>query len=337
MDQTCRVGGLPPFNKDHCPGPCDLHALKKGIARFDSPLNPSVVYRRGQKIRVTYQRNNHGPGGFTRLSIVPWNQMMNKQVHKRNAFHYSCWGANAVIAKRSQKGLDNMRFSLVGNDGEEHRFPPAFYVTNAIIPDCIPDGCYVFGWVWFGGTGSDVHTAARQQKPLPYGFFGDYYSCSSIRIQGGKPLRRTCSKRFVNDMSKYSSKGCMSSTDEVGVCAREPCRKLGFYRKPREFAKSKAPLLHSHYFSGRGYDAKKTCSNGNNVGMSACHCMNLGFWCAPDIARRTKGACAAKKKYKSQKSSCRVECCKFCRSSKHAYCGSQLVRGFMRRMGKQCK
>lgn len=325
------------MDKDNCPGPCELHAWEKGFARFDSPMHPARVYRRGEKVRISYQRNNHGPGGFTRLSLVPWNQMMNKEVHKRNAFHYSCWGAHPVKLPKTRIGKDDMRFSFDGTDGDDHHFPISHYVTYATIPDCIPDGCYIFGWVWFGGTGSSITTANGIQEPTPYGIFGDYYSCSSVRIQGGRPLKKKCDKKFVNDMARYSKSGCMSTADDVGVCAREPCRKTGKYQKPREFANNNPPALYSHYYSGAGYNAKATCSQGDDVGMSSCHCVDLGYWCGVDLAKRTKGNCKARTKFIRQPMECRVSCCKFCRKNRnHAYCRGALVRSFLQRMGPKC-
>lgn len=296
------------------------------------------MYKRGQKVSIKYQRNNHGPGGFTRLTLVPWKDMMNKRVHTRNAFHFSCWGANAVRATGSQKQKDNMRFIIAGNDGEDHRFPISFYVTHATIPDCIPDGAYVLGWVWYGGTGSPVVSAGRQQEPLPYGFFADYWGCSSVHIRGGKPLKTKCEKKFVNDMSKYSKDGCMAMNNRPGVCKREPCTVLGSYRKPAEFVKGKAPPLYKHYFSGPGYDAKKIATGGDYAGQSSCHCLAMNWKCPPEIARNTRGACSSRSKLIRQKPQCIEKCCKWCLKNRgHAYCKGALVRNLNRRLGWNCK
>lgn len=332
--QTCRLGGIP---NDDCPGPCNKHALDKGHALFDSPQRAARTWKRGQAVNIKYQRNNHGPGGFTRLTLVPWKFMMNKRIHTRNAFHFSCWGANAVGATRTQTQKDNMRFSIAGNDGEEHRFRTAFYSTRAVVPDCIPDGAYVLGWVWYGGTGSPVSSSARQQEPLPYGFFADYWACASVHIKGGKPLKQKCSKRFVNDMGKYSKDGCMAMNNRPGVCNREPCMNLGSYRKPAEFARGKAPPLYSRYFSGPGYDAKKAANTGDYAGQSACHCLALNWDCVPEISRYTKGACLPRSKLIRQKDQCITSCCKWClKNRNHAYCKGQLVRNLNRRLGRKC-
>lgn len=262
---------------------------------------------------------------------------MNKRVHTRNAFHFSCWGARAVRATYAQTQKDNMRFVTTGNDGEQHNKGKGFYVTHATIPACIPDGAYVFGWSWFGGTGTRVMVGAGQQRPNNYGFFADYWSCSSVQIRGGVPLREKCEKKFVNDMTKYSKAGCMAMNNRPGVCSYEPCRVTGTYRKPAEFVKGKAPPLLKKYFSGPGYDAKKLLTAGDYAGQSACHCLSMNFRCVPEIAKTTKGACLPKSKLTKQKPQCAVACCKWClKNRNHAYCKMNMIRNINSRMGRSC-
>ncbi|CAN8069705.1 unnamed protein product [Agarophyton chilense] len=250
MSQTCRVGGEPQFGLLNCPGPCDLSSIhgRYHYSNYGSSENPARVFRRGEQATIKYQRNNHAPGGFIRLSLVPPNQIMDKDVHKRNAFHYSCWGANPVQAARNELDTDRFGFTFIGSDGEQHGEPKGYYTSQIIIPNCIPDGDYVLGWVWYGGTGGSV-LGNYPQAPKPWGYFGDYWSCSFVRVQGGTPLAESCHSAFVNDMSQYSDAGCMSANDEPGVCASEPCKITGRYQKPRAFKDGAQPApLRPEYF-----------------------------------------------------------------------------------------
>lgn len=51
--RDCKVGG---FVRSNCRGPCDLTYIKR--ARYNGPNNPAATYRRGQKVRIAYNRNN---------------------------------------------------------------------------------------------------------------------------------------------------------------------------------------------------------------------------------------------------------------------------------------
>lgn len=238
--QVCYLGGVSEHDIGTCPGPCDLKAIQGGFANYDSPDKPAAVYRRGQRIRIKYQRNNHGPGGFVRLTLVAPRHMMNKTNHARNAFHWSCFGANVHVVRPREKLMDKWGFSLVGNDGRNHKLRRAYYLTYVRLPAVVPDGSYVLGWAWFGGTGGPV-TANKVQKPSDRGYFGDYWSCSFIEVRGGVPLKGTHSRVFQNDMQQFSRKGCMSANDAPGVCTYEPCIEEAFYRRPHPFINGKKP------------------------------------------------------------------------------------------------
>lgn len=219
-----------------------MRAIEGNFANFDSPDKPAGRYRRGQRITIKYQRNNHGPGGFIRLTLVHPQDMMNKKAHTRNAFHYSCWGAKPVVARPDQLWKDQYGFSIVGNDGEQHQFVPAYYTTTFTIPPVVPDGKYVLGWVWYGGIGGPV-LSNKPQKPTTFGYFGDYWSCSFVEVKGGIPLKSKYKPIFKNDMSQFSTEGCMSANDAPGVCTYEPCYVTGTYQKPRPFKNGRNPLL----------------------------------------------------------------------------------------------
>ncbi|CAN8066953.1 unnamed protein product, partial [Agarophyton chilense] len=279
---TCRLGGERAFGIDDCRGPCDLRAIRgaRRRANFWSPAHPAATYARGQKVVIKYTRNNHGPGGFVRLSLVTPAQMMDRGAHGRNAFHYSCWGARPVLAARAELRKDRFGFSMIGSDGEQHGFGKGYYMTTVNIPTVVPDGNYVLAWAWFGGTGGGLRSGTKAQFPSSHGYFGDYYSCSFVRIRGG--VRSTSYRpRFINDMRKFSSAGCMSTTDRPGPCAREPCYKRAFFRRPASFARGRSPraLTPANFGGVTKRPAKrrrKAPRSDRTAAAAACGCLAAG-------------------------------------------------------------
>lgn len=325
------MGGNP--NPGTCRGPCDLRAIEGRFANFYSPDTPAAVYRRGERVHIKYQRNNHGPGGFVRHTLLPPDQMMDKAAHERNAFSYNCFGANPVQASSSELGADKWGFSLVGNDGK--KVAPGYYVSTVTIPDVVPDGKYVLGWVWYGGTGGDVSNEPYTQDPWWKGYFGDYWSCSFVEIRGGNDLVSTYTPVFDNDLSQFSEEGCMSANDSPGVCTDEPCIVKGRYMKPRPFKDGRVPpALTTDNFggfqraeteeeevepldidprSGTGPVAVDRDSADFRVMKSTCQCIALGTRCRRRTAKKTKGYCEKLAAPESQLSGCRNTCCNFCK------------------------
>jgi len=142
----CRIGGVSPKK---CGGPCRIERLQPSPHKINyfPPNKPAAVWKRGQKVTVKYARNNHAPGGFVRLTLVPVENMMDKKIHTRNAFHFSCWGAHPKQASSNEKTRDKWGFSLVGSDGREKGVAAGYYTELITIPDVVPDGEYIFGWV----------------------------------------------------------------------------------------------------------------------------------------------------------------------------------------------
>eukprot|EP00177_Eucheuma_denticulatum_P000510 GFKZ01000902.1.p2 GENE.GFKZ01000902.1~~GFKZ01000902.1.p2 ORF type:complete len:389 (-),score=43.37 GFKZ01000902.1:317-1432(-) len=334
--KVCRMGGHP--NPGYCSGPCDTTALKGRFANFESPSHPAAIYRRGQKVVIKYQRNNHGPGGFVRHSLVPVSQMMSHDAHTRNAFAFSCFGATPVVATREDRQVRNFGFSIVGNDGKTA--PTGYYVSTVEIPDVVPDGDYVLGWVWYGGTGGGVSNTPYTEEPWWKGYFGDYWTCSFVRIQGGKPLASRYERVFDNDMPQFSDEGCMSANDAPGVCTWEPCIVYGRYQKPREFTQEGGPgyLTRANFVtgglsdrSGGGDDddeEEEYVPPDNNPpdfsgqptrdlefyrAKRACRCINESEACGRTVAGRTGGKCEAKTSYLEQSAGCVRSCCDLCR------------------------
>lgn len=242
------MGGEAHIGVENCQGPCDLRAIVSGRANYDSPEKPAAVYSRGQNATVKYERNSHGPGGFIRLTIVPVEEMMDKAAHARNAFHYSCWGANPVIAEPEEIEIDEYGFNIIGTDGKYHNFTKGYYAVNITIPPCIPDGNYVLGWVYYGGTGT-VMSGNEPQAASLFGYFGDYWSCSYIRVEGGVDVAAECAPVFVNDQAQFFADGCASAHDAPGGCSLEPCHVIGEVQKPSPFKNGSipTPLTPTHF------------------------------------------------------------------------------------------
>lgn len=223
------MGGI-----ETCPGPCDVRSLQGSLNNFASPARPAAVYKRGQRVTIKYQRNNHGPGGFVRHSLVPIDKMMDKNVHAKLAFHFGCWGGNPKAAKPSELGRDSQGFSLVGGDGALHTLPISYYTTSIVIPPVVPDGKYVLGWTWYGGIGGSIK-GNQPANPNPKGLFADYWSCSFVEIRGGDALKQKYAPVFKPEYQQHWKGGCYSANDRPGVCVYEPCRTPGKIQKPKEF------------------------------------------------------------------------------------------------------
>lgn len=256
------MGGI-----EECPGPCDVRPIQ-GRSPFTSPQRPAAVYKRGQRVTIKYQRNNHGPGGFVRHTLVPINKMMDKKAHENNAFHFGCWGADPVAAKPSEMGRDTLGFSLVGGDGKLHNLPISYYTTVITIPPVVPDGKYVLGWTWYGGIGGSIHKNLPR-NPNPQGHFADYWSCSFVEIRGGEPVKQKYTPVFVPAYQKYWRGGCYSMNDRPGVCIYEPCRNKGSIMKPKEFQGKTPQPLTPQNFKGSGLMAIPTPVPESNVKTTA--------------------------------------------------------------------
>lgn len=210
----CRAGGGRPRN---CFGPCpalDTYGGPTGI----SPRRPAATWRRGEQRTVTWHRNNHGKGesGFVRLTLVPVNKMMDRRAHEKFTFQISCWSSGLHKCKSRNK-------HVCGNDKEGMA-----YKAPITVPTAYPDGVYVLGWAWYGG--GDFKGDS---------FFGDYYSCSFVKITGGAPVSSASRPVFSPGYKTRYSDGCLSSTDRVGVCRTEPCRGHRMQkRRPRDLPRS---------------------------------------------------------------------------------------------------
>ena len=279
-----------------------------------------------------------------RLSLVPPSKMMSKKEHEKNAFYYSCWGANSVKAPPSELKDMESGFSMIGTDANQHHLAPGYYTTRVTIPAVVPDGDYVLGWVWFGGTaGGEIENVGRARaQPAPWGYFSDYWSCAYVRIQGGAPLKSHHVPIFDNDMTQFSAEGCMSANDFPGVCSYEPCRVKGKYQKPRPFANGRTPrALTPRDFGGasrgvqqrraptkappgrsaprRTASAPRRTANPKNLSQEmrvrrrCCKCLGQNGGCWRELARKTRNYCKGRTPALKQPTICKQACCVFCK------------------------
>lgn len=278
---VCRQGDKSLRNKRYCEGPCNLRNLRvtdaevsqirRGIdifakrtsqlprALFYPPNKPAATYKRGQTITVKYTRNNHGPGGFERYTLVPLRfNWMNKAVHSKLAIHFSCWGENPKTAAPNELEKSKFGVSLVGTDGRAHKFPKGYYVTRLTIPEVVPDGKYILGWSWYGGCFNSVKGNTPQEPGTTSGFT-DFWSCSFIEVRGGKPLVKEYKPVFFG--SRFATprgSACRSGSDSLGHCRKEPCKKKCEYMKPKEFQGDGPRTLTPVDFGYMGKDESST-------------------------------------------------------------------------------
>lgn len=229
----CRIGapddipGLQPMN---CPGPCGTGNVEANGGVFFNPSAPSTLFRRGETVFMKWTRNNH-QSGFVRFTLVPKQDRMDNAMHDKFSFHYACWEAGKTNCAQQE---------FCGTDQERIRFQ-----TPVEIPRVFPDGEYVLGWSWYGGT--------RFRDGGPKAEYGDYYSCANIVIEGsvdenGQPNSDGPIEQYTPVFIPGLESGmstCFASVSQLGICASEPCyaRYPGEERVPAQFAKGSPPAI----------------------------------------------------------------------------------------------
>lgn len=94
-------------------------------------------------------------------------------------------------------------------------------------------------------------------------YFGDYYSCSYVTIRGGD-FEDVCHPVFEPEKGRTT---CLSSTNRLGVCVREPCfTSSGREMVPAQFERGTPPP----FFAPIGFKPRHTSSMGSQEqgGMS---------------------------------------------------------------------
>lgn len=189
-NRRCRRG--PDLSIDNCGGPC----IDRSSWKYNKD-EPTTTWSRGSKQKVRWARNNHKTG-LVRLSLVPVKLRESHAAHEKFTFQYSCFetGEQDCKSKEYDCGTDSR-----------------LYETEVKVPR-VKDGLYVLGWSWYGGFSTNG-------KGDFYEFFGDYYSCSYIRIKGGKKSSKKWKRPKFKPGNKL--KRCEALTNKLGVCAVEPC------------------------------------------------------------------------------------------------------------------
>lgn len=240
-EETCRIGGPPGFEAN-CPGPCPNRHFRED----KTPDMPSRTWKRGEKVEVRWTKNNH-LDGFTRLALVPLDEMWDKGAHQKYAFYFGCWSDGEFECNEFERHRDCYfdRDNLA-------------YKKTITVPTIYPDGVYVLGWVWYGGGKG-------------FGSFGDYYDCAYVEVKGG-PTEDSFPATF--DASKGS---CMSSSEYPGQCATEPCHADNWSKRtiPGDF-RNGAPMLHKWWYDEalKRPDNRVDVSRHNDFGISGIRIMD---------------------------------------------------------------
>ncbi|CAN8072578.1 unnamed protein product [Agarophyton chilense] len=244
----CRVGAQQ--GRD-CYGPCPR---ADDYGRLNHPWinehNPAQTWKRGDVVNIRWHRDNHDGTGFVRLVLVPVDKMMDKTAHDQYAFHFSCM--NEGLHRCSDRSFDTC-----GNDAEGMAWQKLVQV-----PTSYPDGVYVLGWSWYGG--GDYRAMS---------FFGDYYSCSFVEIKGGVAVTESYEP-------KWDGSTCVSATDRLGICWKEPCHVGRMYEmEPFEFKDGTKPQAIQRSWFGEQHDNgdhDHSRSSGSSVSLGSGASVSIG-------------------------------------------------------------
>lgn len=187
----------------------------------NSADEPAAIWKRGEKVTINWARNNHRTG-IIRFAIVPVKRKMDREAHRKLALYHGCFDQGEYQCKKDPE--------LCGADIKGYG-----YRRNFTIPTIYPDGLYVFALVWYGG----IHSPLSERR-----FFSDYWSCSHIRIEGGKSVGGTFRPFYDPGNNLQASKHhgmCLTGIDEPGVCPHSGCRGPYFHGLPKEYQDGKMP------------------------------------------------------------------------------------------------
>lgn len=168
-----------------------------------------------------WSHNNHYPSGLLKFSIVPLEDKCDGAKHKALSFYYTCWDRGEYDCTKEDLCHTDTKGSGWSGDIK--------------IPDVLPDGEYIIGWLWYGG--------GKKEGGKMTGQWSDYYSCSHVTIKGGSMGKSWEVVFNPADSESAPQGGCLTASDEVGPCAKgEPCRsKPLFVGPPAEFKDGKKP------------------------------------------------------------------------------------------------
>lgn len=183
-----------------------------------TPDAPAATWARGQRVSVTWTRNNHH-GGFVRLSLVPLAVLHSPSAHARLALLHACWETGEhECASAEDCGTDKA--------GEA-------YSATLQVPTVFPDGTYALAYVWYGGL----------EYKRTRGKFPDYHSCSFVRVAGGAKLGGRFAAPFeAGDDRRSVNDRCPTSARRIGKCIDYGCpNQTAFFALPSPFAGGAAP------------------------------------------------------------------------------------------------
>lgn len=196
------LGYPKPYTTKSCRGCSACRRIKNpDHKRRNSKRRPAAVWRRGQKVTIRWYKNNH-EGGFVRLSILPWRKKFSGKAHHKFAIYYGCW----------EQGLHACGRKSCGSDRRKRAFS-----RKIIVPRVIPNGVYIFSYMWYGGMSESRRT----------GRYGDYTSCSYVRIRGGRRTKYYRPFFRAGDTGRFATKPpgkCHTSASRPRVCSRG-CRR----------------------------------------------------------------------------------------------------------------
>lgn len=198
---------------------CGLPCPTKWSNMNNSESEPEAIYQRGETVDVKWVRNNHR-GGIVRLAVVPVDAMFNQQAHRKLALFYGCWDSGIESCPAG--------YRWCGSDKDNLSFH-----KKIRIPNCLPDGNYVFSYAWFGG----LHFSLKK------GHFPDYHHCSHIEVRGGA-LGGNCQAVFEAGVGKTSDGSkCRTSATDSGQCVKNGCKGKGssIYAIPKVFENGSPP------------------------------------------------------------------------------------------------
>ncbi|KAI9136525.1 hypothetical protein BKA69DRAFT_1178847 [Paraphysoderma sedebokerense] len=194
--------------------------------RGKNAANPSgQTFQRGQTIPVRWPRNNH-PGGFIRLSLVPFGSPQTHEDFNNNIVQYNCHETDC----KSGYG------DPLGGDGQGYGDGQNICSTTFTIPNWVQDGQYTLQWMWMGG-GSYYGDVNRGQT--------DFYQCSDFTVRGSAGSSNSTALRRpacpVYKPGDVHSRGKNPNTcfyfnqgNKPGMCTPEGCRGTYKFGVPQE-------------------------------------------------------------------------------------------------------
>ncbi|PVU96516.1 hypothetical protein BB561_001126 [Smittium simulii] len=199
---TCAAGA-------GCKGPCDD---VRANSLTNNPYHLPHTIGRGEELTVKWSRLNH-PGGFVRLAMVPIDNSDSWDSFNNNVLKYTCYETNC-----GPQDPKDTKFGPLSGPGDSE------CSTKLSIPTNLPDGLFTLQFIWYGG---GIYYGQVDTS------FGEFYSCSDIKIQGGSPpSSQKSAPAFVGGDIMYPTENVCRywGSNKVGDCnfgSQQPSPKNG--------------------------------------------------------------------------------------------------------------